>query len=85
IHHHPDRFSVTRVFEPPDTDISMYLGFEVSSGMPLQSAKEANDLCVKIGEEIFPSINVWGEMPREHFLLYLDRYGMEDLCKGPGS
>ncbi|HLF85577.1 MAG TPA: radical SAM protein, partial [Nitrospiria bacterium] len=85
IHHHPDRFSVTRVFEPPDTDISMYLGFEVSKGMPLHAAKEANDLCVKIGEEIFPSINIWGEMPREHFLLYLDRYGMEDLCKGSGS
>lgn len=79
IHHHPDRFSVTRVFEPPNTDISMYLGFEVSKGMPLHSAKEANDNCIKTGEEIFPSINIWGEMPREHFLLYLDRYGMEAL------
>lgn len=79
IHHHPERFSITRVFEPHDMDISMYLGFEISKGMSIKSAQEANSLCTEIGEKTFPNINIWGEMPREHFLLYLDRYGMKAL------
>jgi hypothetical protein len=37
-----------------------------------------NNKCIKMAEETFESIKLWGVMPREHFLLYLDRYG-----KGP--
>jgi hypothetical protein len=32
-----------------------------------------------MAEDKFPSLQIWGTLPREHFLLYLDRYGKEGL------
>ena len=43
-----------------------------------------NDQCIKLAEEKFPSLKIWGTLPREHFLLYLDRYG-KDAMSGKKS
>jgi hypothetical protein len=45
--------------------------------MTRQEAVEMNNKCIQAAEESFPSLNVWGTLPREHFLLYLDRFGKE--------
>lgn len=75
----PERYSIRRIVEDPDLDIAMNLDFEAAVGMSRQEAQEMNKQCVKMVEDSFPSINLWGTMPREHFLLYLDYYGKEAL------
>jgi len=41
---------------------------------------EMNARCIRMGEENFPTLNLWGTLPREHFLLYLDHFGKDELA-----
>jgi hypothetical protein len=84
VYQYPEKFSITRIIQDPDFDIAMNLDFTASDGMSRQEAHDMNKQCVKMAEEKFPSINLWGTMPREHFLLYLDHYGMPAL-NGKGA
>ena len=63
----------------PKANIAMNLDFEASSGMSREEAVEMNSRCISMAEDKFPSLQVWGTLPREHFLLYLDRYGKKAL------
>jgi len=76
---YPEKFSITKIVQDPDTNIAMNLDFEASSGMSREEAAEINTQCISMAEDKFPSLQVWGTLPREHFLLYLDRYGKEAL------
>ena len=81
---YPGKFSITKIIENPESNIAMNLDFEASSGMSREEAVEMNTKCINMAEEKFPSLQIWGTLPREHFLLYLDRYGKEGLSgKGP--
>ena len=62
-----------------EANIAMNLNFEASSGMSREEAAEMNSQCISMAEDKFPSLQVWGTLPREHFLLYLNRYGKEAL------
>jgi hypothetical protein len=79
IHHHPEKFCITRVSDPPGMDISTHLSFEINKGISNESAGQASKLCLETGKKLFPNNNVWMGMPREHFLIYLDRFGREGL------
>ncbi|MFQ5443536.1 MAG: B12-binding domain-containing radical SAM protein, partial [Nitrospinales bacterium] len=79
VYQRPEQYSIKRIIHDPDADIAMNLDFEIESGMSREEAAEINTQCIKMAEEKFPSLKVWGIMPREHFLLYLDRYGMNGL------
>tara|TARA_Y100000294_G_scaffold62095_1_gene58822 strand:+ start:402 stop:2174 length:1773 start_codon:yes stop_codon:yes gene_type:complete len=81
VYNYPERFSITQLIDPPDMDISTHLSFEASKGMAIKSAEKASNLCVEKMNKLFPGNNIWGGMPREHFLLYLDHYGVEALNK----
>ena len=70
---------ITKIVQDPESNIAMNLDFEASSGMSREEAVEMNSQCISMAEDKFPSLQVWGAMPREHFLLYLDRYGKEVL------
>ena len=59
--------------------MAMNLDFEASSGMSREEAVEMNTKCINMAEDKFPSLQIWGTLPREHFLLYLDRYGKKGL------
>jgi len=76
---YPEKFSITKIIENPDSNIAMNLDFEASSGMSREEAVKMNTKCINMAEEKFPSLQIWGTLPREHFLLYLDRYGKEGL------
>ncbi|MGV7220895.1 MAG: B12-binding domain-containing radical SAM protein [Nitrospinales bacterium] len=79
VYQFPEKYSIDRIIEDPESDIAMNLDFEINTGMSREEAKEKNALCVKAGEENFPTLNVWGTLPREHFLLYLDRFGRDAM------
>ena len=81
---YPEKFSITKIIENPESNIAMNLDFEASSGMSREEAVKMNTKCINMAEEKFPSLQIWGTLPREHFLLYLDRYGKEGLSgNGP--
>ena len=82
VYQFPEKYAIDKIVHNPECDLAMNLNFEISVGMPRKEAEQMNRQCIKIGEELFPSIQLWGVMPREHFLLYLDRYGKNKLAGG---
>ena len=78
----PEKFSIKKIVQDPESDIAMNLDFEIDVGMSREEAKEMNAQCIKMGEELFTTLDIWGTMPREHFLLYLDRFGKKSLNGG---
>jgi len=75
----PEKYSIKEIVQDPVADIAMNLDFVADKGMSREEAVEMNDKCIKIGESNFPSLQLWGTLPREHFLLYLDRFGKDSL------
>ncbi len=82
---YPEKYSITKIISDLDSDLAMNLDFEINVGMSRQEAIELNNQCIKMAEETFESIKLWGVMPREHFLLYLDRYGKDELTGNKSS
>jgi radical SAM superfamily enzyme YgiQ (UPF0313 family) len=74
---YPEKFAISKIVQDPEANIAMNLDFVCDEGMTRQEAVEMNNKCIQAAEESFPSLNVWGTLPREHFLLYLDRFGKE--------
>ena len=75
----PEKFSIEKIIEDPERNIAMNLDFVAKEGMSRQEAVEMNDTCIRMAEECFQSLKIWGTLPREHFLLYIDRFGKEAL------
>ncbi len=80
---YPERYAIAKIVQDPDADIAMNLDFVTTQGMSREEAVAMNDKCIQMAEEKFPSLKIWGTLPREHFLLYLDRYGKEGLSGKP--
>ena len=76
---YPEKFSIEKIIEDPERNISMNLDFVAKEGMTREEAIKMNDICIKMAEEHFESLKIWGTLPREHFLLYLDKFGKEAL------
>jgi anaerobic magnesium-protoporphyrin IX monomethyl ester cyclase len=76
---YPEKFSITKIIQDPEANIAMNLDFVADKGMSREEAVEMNNQCIKLAEEKFPSLKVWGTLPREHFLLYLDKFGKDAL------
>ena len=49
--------------------------------MPREEVMEVYKHFETVLEEQFPSRKIWNYLSREHFLLYLDRFGREELLK----
>ncbi len=76
---YPDKFSISKIVQDPEANIAMNLDFVADEGMTREEAVEMNSRCIRMAEDYFPTLNLWGTLPREHFLLYLDRFGKEEL------
>jgi len=75
----PEKFSIEKIIEDPDRNIAMNLNFIAKKGMTREEAAEMNDTCIRMAEKHFESLKVWGTLPREHFLLYIDKFGKDTL------
>lgn len=80
---YPEKFSIERIIEDPERNIAMNLDFVATEGMSREEAGEMNSKCISMAEELFQSLQLWGTLPREHFLLYLDKFGKESLNGKP--
>jgi len=77
---YPEKYSISKIVQDPEANIAMNLDFVADEGMSREEAAEMNARCIRMGEEKFPTLNLWGTLPREHFLLYLDHFGKDELA-----
>ena len=81
IYHQPEKFAIDRIVHDPDRDMAIIFDYEIQKGMPREEVMEVYEQFDGILEEQFPSRKIWNYLSREHFLLYLDRFGREELLK----
>ncbi|KMP10454.1 hypothetical protein UZ36_07550 [Candidatus Nitromaritima sp. SCGC AAA799-C22] len=79
IYHNPDKFHIDKIIHDPDRDMAIVFDFEIARGMSKDEVMEVYETFEQTIEANFPSRNIWNFLSREHFLLYLDRYGREEI------
>ncbi len=79
IFHNPEKFKIDRIIHDPDRDMAIVFDFEIKEGMPREEVMEVYKSFNSVIEDTFPSRNIWNYLSREHFLLYLDRFGKEEI------
>ena len=79
IYHNPTKFQIDKVLHDPDRDMAIIFDYEIEKGMSKDEVLDVYESFEKVIESNFPSRNIWNYLSREHFLLYLDRYGREEI------
>jgi len=79
IYHNPGKFKVDRIIHDPDRDMAIVFDFDIKAGMPREEVMDVYEHFDSVIEETFPSRKIWNYLSREHFLLYLDRFGKEEI------
>ena len=79
IYHNPSKFKIDRIIQDPERDLAIVFDYEISTGMPREEVLNVYENFDSIIEEHFPSRKIWNYLSREHFLLYLDHYGKEEI------
>ena len=79
IYHNPTKFQIDKILHDPDRDMAIIFDYEIEKGMSKDEVLDVYESFEKVIESNFPSRNIWNYLSREHFLLYLDRYGREEI------
>ena len=79
IYHNPAKFQIDKILHDPDRDMAIIFDYEIEKGMSKDEVLGVYESFEKVIESNFPSRNIWNYLSREHFLLYLDRYGREEI------
>ena len=79
IYHNPTKFQIDKILHDPDRDMAIIFDYEIKKGMSKNEVLDVYESFEKVIESNFPSRNIWNYLSREHFLLYLDRYGREEI------
>jgi len=79
IYHNPAKFQINRILHDPERDMAIIFDYEIEKGMSKDEVLDVYESFEKIIELNFPSRSIWNYLSREHFLLYLDHYGREEI------
>ncbi|MDA0692578.1 MAG: radical SAM protein [Nitrospinae bacterium] len=79
VYHNPAKFKIDRIIHDPDRDMAIVFDFDIQAGMPQEEVMDVYEHFNSVIQENFPSRNIWNFLSREHFLLYLDRFGKEEI------
>ena len=79
IYHNPAKFQINKILHDPDRDMAIIFDYEIEKGMSKDEVLDVYENFEKIIESNFPSRSIWNYLSREHFLLYLDHYGREEI------
>jgi len=79
IYHNPAKFQINRILRDPERDMAIIFDYEIEKGMSKDEVLDVYESFEKIIEANFPSRSIWNYLSREHFLLYLDHYGREEI------
>jgi len=59
--------------------MAIIFDYEIDKGMTKEEVLGVYENFNKVIDDNFPSRNIWNYLSREHFLLYLDHYGREEI------
>ena len=79
IYHNPGKFEIDRLIKDPDRDLAIIFDYEINKGMPHDEIREVYESFDATIRDNFPSRKIWNYLSREHFLLYLDKFGREEI------
>jgi radical SAM superfamily enzyme YgiQ (UPF0313 family) len=79
IYHDPKKFKIDRIIHDPERDMAIVFDYDMQAGMSQEEVKEVYQYFDAVIDETFPSRKIWKFLSREHFLLYLDRFGREEI------
>ena len=79
IYHNPGKFKIDRIIHDPERDMAIVFDFDIDAGMPRDEVMEVYEQFDSVIEDTFPSRTIWNYLSREHFLLYLDHFGKEEI------
>lgn len=79
IYHNPAKFKIDRIVQDPERDMAIVFDYEINTGMPREEVMDVYENFNSVIEKHFPSRQIWNYLSREHFLLYLDHYGKEEI------
>ena len=79
VYHNPKKFAIDRVIHDPERDLAVIFDFDISSGMTRDEVREVYETFDDVINNNFPSSRIWKYLSREHFLLYLDKFGKEAI------
>jgi hypothetical protein len=79
IYHNPKKFQIDRIIHDPERDMAIVFDFDIKTGMGRDEVMDVYEEFNSIIEENFPSRKIWNFLSREHFLLYLDRFGRDEI------
>ncbi|MBI4382876.1 MAG: radical SAM protein [Nitrospinae bacterium] len=79
VYHYPEKFKIDRIVHDPQRDLAIIFDFEIRSGMSREEVMDVYEDFETTIEKNFPSCKIWKYLSREHFLLYLDRFGKEEI------
>jgi anaerobic magnesium-protoporphyrin IX monomethyl ester cyclase len=79
IYHNPGKFKIDRIIHDPERDMAIVFDFDIDAGMPRDEVMKVYEQFDSVIENTFPSRTIWNYLSREHFLLYLDHYGKEEI------
>ncbi len=79
IFHDPGRFSIDRIVHDPERDMAIMFDYEINKGMPRDEVQDVYERFDGLIQDNFPSHKIWKFLSREHFLLYLDRFGRDKV------
>jgi len=79
IYHNPSKFKIDRIIHDPERDMAIVFDFDIQAGMPREEVMDVYEHFNQVIEDNFPSRNIWNFLSREHFLLYLDHFGKEEI------
>ena len=79
VFHNPGKFKIDRILNDPERDMAIVFDFEIEAGMSREQVMDVYESFDGILDESFPSRKIWNYLSREHFLLYLDRFGRDEI------
>jgi anaerobic magnesium-protoporphyrin IX monomethyl ester cyclase len=85
IYHNPAKFKIDRIVQDPERDMAIVFDYEINAGMPREEIMDVYENFNSVIEKHFPSHQIWNYLSREHFLLYLDHYGKEEILNMASS
>ena len=79
VYHHPEKFKIDQIIHHPERDLAIIFDFDTHVGMSRDEVMGVYETFDGVINDNFPSAKIWKYLSREHFLLYLDRFGKETL------
>jgi hypothetical protein len=80
IRKHPELYGVSSIQIDENKDFQLWYKYDVNRGLNQEKARKINKTFQELIADEYDNSNVWGRLHREHLLLYISRYGTNNLA-----